>query len=308
MSDTELRRRLGDLAGLATVEDDAWDRLQERIAADPSRSPARGRGRARWQLGLVAAAAAALIVGAVLARRSDDDGGVRTIDEDTTTTLTEDTSTSSSTTTTTTSATTLPEGVGTADPPGETPGDEGDGSGATPEPGTTPDPGPGASPTPTTAAPAAPPPTVPGGDRVWVSVAASGYTLQGTFVESQPGRFRMSLWRQGGDHLADLLLSNRPGQNCLAGGDPVDLAQPEPGADLYTWGLVRADAARVRVVLGDGSSTNATLGASPYSGIRVWIARVASDQVDRFEALTSTGQVLHTAQWTTNLDAFPDRC
>ena len=118
----------------------------------------------------------------------------------------------------------------------------------------------------------------------------------------------MDIWRAGQGQVAQLLLFNRPGKNCLAGGNATDLAFPEAGADIYTWGLVRADAARVRIVTGDAQTTTATMGAEAYPGVRVWIGRIPSEQIDRLEALDSGGNILHDAPWGANLDAYPDSC
>jgi hypothetical protein len=160
----------------------------------------------------------------------------------------------------------------------------------------------------TTAATTPPPVTVPGGELVRVTFTASGYTLQGTFEDVGSGRFEMDIWRVGQGEVGQLLLFNRPGQNCLAGGNPTDFAFPEAGGDIYTWGLVRADAARVRVITTDAQTTNAVLGAEAYPGVRVWIARIPNDQIDRLEALDGSGGILHDALWGANLDAYPDSC
>lgn len=45
----------------------------------------------------------------------------------------------------------------------------------------------------------------------------------------------MDIWRAGQGQVAQLLLFNRPGKNCLAGGNATDLAFPQAGADIYTW-------------------------------------------------------------------------
>jgi hypothetical protein len=78
-----LRRRLGALAATTTFDEQAWDRIQHRIAT--RKRPGRARPSPRW---LVAAAAAMLVLlGAVLLTRGEDGGRVETDDtEDTTTT------------------------------------------------------------------------------------------------------------------------------------------------------------------------------------------------------------------------------
>ena len=75
----------------------------------------------------------------------------------------------------------------------------------------------------------------PGGAAVQLTSTASGYTLQGTFVDAGSGQFEMDIWRAGQGQVAQLLLFNRPGKNCLAGGNATDLAFPQAGADIYTW-------------------------------------------------------------------------
>jgi hypothetical protein len=308
MSDTELRRRLTAVADLATPhEDEAWEKLQERLAqsGDQARRPRRVAPRL-----LLAAAAAAALVGSYLLVHTTDDDRVRTVDDDTPTTTTSTTerprSTTSVTTTTTPPAAAGPGSSDDADSPtGTTTASPTGGDG----PGTGPD-GPVTPPnTPTTAAPGpSPTPTVPGGGVVQVAYTASGYTLQGTLEDLGSGRYGLDLWRAGQGRVSQLLLFNRPGYNCLAGGNSVDLAFPEAGADIYTWGLVRADAAHVRVVTTDARSTSATLGAEAYPGIRMWLARIPNDQLDRLEALDANGNILHEAPWAANLDAYPDRC
>ena len=111
------------------------------------------------------------------------------IDDDTTSTTAEDTpssTTSSSTTSLSTAAVPSVPGDPTGNPTGSPTDDTPPGGPVDGEnPGTVPNP-PGGTPA-TTAATTPPPMTVPGGDRVWVTYTASGYTLQGTFVDAGSG-------------------------------------------------------------------------------------------------------------------------
>jgi hypothetical protein len=179
LGEVELRRRLGAIASLVTVDDDGWEALQERLGH--SRPP-----RRRLPLKpLAAAAAAVLVLGVIVLVSRDQHERVTTVD--TTTTTGEDTSPSTSTTTadrgtgTTTSADAGAAPAGSADggPPGLGGGPGGGGGRA--DPGGTGSPPPGGTsaatgPTSTTGSSAPPGSTPPP-----VTAPTSGADLEVTF-------------------------------------------------------------------------------------------------------------------------------
>jgi hypothetical protein len=306
-SEVELRRRLGNLATLATADDaEGWEKLQQRLADTPS---ARRRLTPKQ---LLAVAAAIVALCAVILTRHDVGGQVRTVDDTTTTTRDKATTTTSTTSTTATSIAgdTLPTSPTAPGGPlgGSSPGGPvgpGDGASAqapgpgTPSGGSTAGASAGTTPPPTTSMTG----TSPDGPPVAVAFVTSEYTLQGTF-EVRGGTLVMNIWRLGGGHVADWVEGDQPGQNCLRGKNGVDFDFPEPGPHLYSWGVVRSDAAEVRIMTATGDWTTAVIGSEVAPGIRAWIGRRYTDQISRFEALDAAGNVLHTASW----NSFPDAC
>jgi len=154
---------------------------------------------------------------------------------------------------------------------------------------------------------------MPDGRAPSVTFAASGYTLQGTFWRA--GGLQMNVWRPDLGFQTGWSRTNSLGQECLAGKSEYAFDFPEPGSHAYSWGMVRADAAEVRIVSTTGDSTTAVIGTEAVPGLRPWIARSPSGQVDHYEARDAAGNVLHLAAWTnsnsppiTGFDAFPDTC
>jgi hypothetical protein len=301
-AEVELGRRLGNLATLAVVDDDAWETFQRRLADAPT---SRRRVTPKRVLAVVAAAIVVL-AGVLLLTRDDDGGRVRTVDDTTTTTDGGRTTTTSTTrpdgrTTTSTGAGGMPGGTpgGEAGPGGGTGSGTGAAGGGTPgsqpgAPGGLAGPG-GSSGT------TAPPPAEPGGPVPAVTFATPEYTLQATF-EVRGTTFIMNVRRVGGSHVSDWVVADQPGHNCLRGENENALSFPEPGPHLYSWGIVRSDAAEVRVVTHSGDWTTAVIGSEVAPGMRAWMARRYTEQISRFEALDSAGNVLHTAQWDTPQD------
>jgi hypothetical protein len=321
-TEVALRSRLEELAGTASVDDQAWEKIQNRIAGGHSAS---GRRRPTPRQ-LIAVAAAVILVCAIVWARRDSGQKVETVD-DTTTTTTDRVGRESTTTTSTTVAggpsrsETGPGGQPTGGPAsggagpgsgGDPAGQPGDG-GASPEGGTSPGGG-----GPATGAPPAssvPPPSgnMPDGRPPAVTFEASGYTLQATFWRIDEGTLYLNLWRPDRGYLANWSRSDRPGQNCLAGESEYPFDFPEPGSHAYSWGLVRADAAEVRIVSTTGESRTAAIGSVAVPGLRPWIAPSPSGQVDHYEARDASGAVLHVAASTTgtggqSFDAMPDTC
>jgi hypothetical protein len=305
-AEVELRRRLGDLATLAVVDDDAWETFQRRLAGAPT-----SRRRVTPKRVLAVAAAIVVLAGVLILARQDDGGRVRTVDDTTTTTDGGRTATTSTTrpdgrTTTSTGPGDVPGG-GTAGGGGG-PGGGGTGSGTGTgaaggagapgsQPGAPGGPaGPGGS-----SGTTAPPQAAPGGPAPAVTFTTPEYTLEATF-EVRGTTFIMNIWRVGGSHVSDWVAGDQPGHNCLRGKNAIALSFPEPGPHLYSWGIVRSDAAEVRVVTNSGDWTTAVIGSEVAPGIRAWIARRYTEQISRFEALDSAGNVLHTAQWETPED------
>jgi hypothetical protein len=317
-TELELIRRLDAAGATASVDEQAWAKIEGRIAARRRR---RRRPRPRQLLAL--AAAAVVVLAAILVVR-DDGSRVETHDPTTTTTdrdrrATTTTADDERPETTTTSIddrgnrpaqSTRPgggpapsgTGAGGAAPSSPSPGAPGaTGGGSSTDPGSPA--GGGSSPTtiPT------PHTTLPDGHAPAVSFAASGYTLQATFHFSS-GLFQVSIWRPDRGFLTDWVRDDQPGQNCLAGESEFEFDFPEPGTHAYSWGMVRADAAEVRVVATSGESTTAIIGAETVPGLRAWIAKSPPGQVDRFEARDAAGGILHIAPRAGGFDASPDRC
>jgi hypothetical protein len=309
--EVELKRRIGDLAALATVDgDQEWEKLQERLAANGGRatSPAQVRTalrtvRRRPVVRRVAAAAALVLLGAVILLQDDGDGRVHTVD-DTTTTTDDDGASTTSTTADPQTTTSTPPDV-SSPPPGSSedstgaPGDDpaaGPGAGAggtgSDDEGAAGSPG-GTSPS-DTAPEAIPPSTVPAGEPPSVTYPTGDYTLKAWFREANPTTYYMTIWRDGYGMVSDLVASIDPDHNCLAG-KSGSFAFPEPGLHMYSWGFVRADAAEVRVVTHAGEWTTAVIGDEAVPGLRPWIAARQTDQISRFEARDAAGNVLHTA-------------
>lgn len=116
-------------------------------------------------------------------------------------------------------------------------------------------------------------------------------------------------WRPGrAGRAGDWVANDQPGHNCLRGKNPAALDFPEPGPHLYSWGIVRSDASQVRMVTTSGDWTTATIGSEVAPGIRAWIGRRYTDQISRFEALDSAGNVLHSATAANDFDTPQDSC
>lgn len=316
-TEVALRSRLEELAGTASVDDHAWEKIQSRIAGGSSAS---GRHRPTPRQ-LIAVAAAVILVCAVVWARRDSGQKVETVDDTTTTTTDRVGRESTSTTSTTVAGGPSRSGTGPGGQPtggpasggtgpaagGATAGQPGDG-GASPGGG-----GPETGAPPTTSVP---PPSgnMPDGRPPTATFEASGYTLQATFWRIDEGVLYLNLWRPDRGYLANWSRSDRPGQNCLAGESEYPFDFPEPGSHAYSWGMVRADAAEVRIVSTTGESTTAAIGSVAVPGLRPWIAPSPSGQVDHYEARDASGTVLHVAASTTgtggqsSFDAVPDTC
>lgn len=306
--EADLSRRLGAIASTTTVDAEAWEHIQNRIASDPSRS-----WPTRWQLVAIVVALVSL-VGAISLFQKGDDSRIETVDETTTSTGHDATTTEPDRDTTTSSSTEpgdpSPESRSSS-PEDSAPADGRTGSGShEPErssstsptqPGgesagtsnTSPAPGSGGSGG-----------TLPDGYPPAASISQPGYTVDVSAFEYDE-HFYITLWRNGAEYWAESAWRNEPGrsQNCLAG------AGPEHGGELgdLAWGIVRSDAARVRMVTTSGNTSYATLGSEFFPGIRAWIGERPPGQVDRFEAVNANGDVLHTATgpvW----DASTDTC
>ena len=302
-AEAELRRRLRDLATLATV-DDAWDDLQRRLADAPTmghRGRLRGAfrspdGRPSWSRRVAVVAAAVAVIAGLIAL-SRDDGRDRTETVDTTTT-TVDRGTTSTTTgdqgTTTTTGDDRPEEVTGSPAPspgqsggpggGETsagPADEDENAGTTPTP---PNDGgdPGTVPPPST-------PTAPSGDPIAASIPHGDGTMDISAYENG-GNLYVDLWRDGTEYLTRTGWALAPGRNCLA----VDPTIHHDGElDSVRWGIVRADAAAVQIVTTTGERTTATLGPPRSSGVRAWLGPRPAGQVDHYLALAGDGAIMH---------------
>jgi hypothetical protein len=303
-AEAELRRRLGDLATLATV-DDAWDDLQRRLADAPAtghlgrfrgvfRSPDGRPSRSRRVIAV--AAAVAVVVGLIALSRDGRHDRTETVD---TTTTTVDRGTTSTTTgeqgaTTTTGGDRPGEVTGSSVPsPGQGGGPGGgetstgtpDGNGG---PGTTPAPpgdggDPGTVPPPST-------PTAPSGDPIAASIPHGGGTMDISAYESG-GNVYVDLWRNGTEYLTMTGWALAPGRNCLAVDPTVDY---DGELDSVRWGIVRADAAAVQIVTTTGERTTATLGPPRSSGVRAWLGPRPAGQVDHYLALAGNGATLHS--------------
>jgi hypothetical protein len=318
--EAELKRRLDDLASLATVGPEGWERFQERLAAPaPRRFPTRKQ--------LLAVAAVILVVCAIVWSRRDGTGDrVHVVDTTTTTTSDHDRTPASSTsstsaTSTTSSSTPAPAEGGTSggvvgSPTGADPGAGGDpGSGAgtgtgagaatgPPAGGTAPGAG-GGTGSPTTTPPATAPSTIDG-KTVWASYATPDYTLLVTLETGASPYLTTTIYRDDGTLVRDWVWPDRPGQNCLVGVLAMPFDFPE-GQHAYTFGLVRADAAAVRIVTGGGAQTTVAVGGEAHPGVRPWITRRQTDDVARMEALDAAGNVLTTAT-PSSFDSYPASC
>jgi hypothetical protein len=137
--------------------------------------------------------------------------------------------------------------------------------------------------------------TAPDGRVPAVTLSSSAYTVQAT-VWKEAGVHYMNLWGPDpGAYLTMWSWSETPGQNCLGGSGTVISGSDGQGHELH-WGLVRADAAEVRVVTTGSLWTSAVIGAEVVPGLRPWIAELPPGELDRFEARDAGGNVLHTAR------------
>jgi hypothetical protein len=305
-------RRLDDLAGRATVDDEAWDRIQERIAASPGGARRRPRIPLRpTPRQLLAAAAIVILVAAVVLTRHAADERIKTIDDTTTTTLDDDGG-SARTTTTDPDHTTSTAG------PGDSPGGGGDGSGAGDGPGAGTVPGGGPGPgggttTPNQANPGGytssssttPAATAPlDGRPVAVQFASSENVVVEATVWQDADGIHMNIWQANPYRLyTTWTWAIRPGQNCLAGsfGD-MEFPEAAPYAShSFSWGLARADAGVTVWTTGLGSGTPVATGSEVLPGLRPWISQHSPGSLERFTAGP------HTATAPT-WDAYPDTC
>jgi hypothetical protein len=111
--EAELSRRLEDLAATTTVDAEAWEKIQSRIAATSSRTRP-----TPWQL-VAVAAALVVVLGAIVLTRRDDGSRVETGDDETTTTTDHDTSSTSDRDLTTTSTIESSDSPGVPPPGGQ---------------------------------------------------------------------------------------------------------------------------------------------------------------------------------------------
>jgi hypothetical protein len=315
--EVELQRRLVTLVDRATVDAAAWSRIQDRIAgADLPSTPSTRRPR-RSRMVAAAAAVVLVVVGIVtVGHRLDDRGKVDTVDDDTTRT-TIDRDSQSTTTTSTSTPSELDPGDQPVDggigAPGTGPTADAGGNPGSPGGDTPPGATPGAGTTPPTVDPnAAPDGRVP---VVTYSLGtrSSDPSVAATVWQDASG-FHMNVWRTNPWRLHTTWdWGNVPGQNCLAGATGT-ISFPELGSSVtFSWGLVRADAAAVRVVTGadDEGSSLIVLGPEALPGLRPWLARTVAvygaDPISQFRAVDSTNATLHSAvapAW----DARPDPC
>jgi hypothetical protein len=308
-NEPEIRRRLADVAATTTLDEDrAWEQIQQRLAT-PGPHPVRPLATRQVRRRRAAVAAVViLVIGALLLTRDGDDRG-RVVTQNSTTT-TERSATTSTTdddgSTTTTSTTIRPgdapkAGPGTGGDPrtgpnattpggGPTPGSSASGSGQGGGGGTGMTSPPATSPSGTTPTPG----TAPDGRAPAVTLSSSAYTAQAT-VWIDGGGYYMNLWAPEPDAYLNMWSwAVNEGQNCLEGQSSV-LTGTDGQSHMLVWGLVRADAAAVRIVTTGGVSSTAALGSTALPGLRPWIGESPPGQVDRAEALDGAGNVLHTA-------------
>ena len=304
--EAELKRRLDDIASLAIVDPQAWERFQHRLAAPtPRRLPTRKQ--------LLAVAAVVLVVCAIVWSRGAGTGGrVRVVDTTSTTTSDHDRrpERSTSTTASTSSSAPVAPGGGTAGavvrpPTGVDPGAGGaPGAGGSPATGAGTGTGTGGS---TTTTPPATAPATIDGKTVWATYATPDYTLLLTLETGVSPYLTTTIYRDDGTLVRDWVWPDRPGQNCLVGVHAMPFDFPE-GQHAYTFGLVRADAAAVRIVTDGGAQTTATPGGEAHPGVRLWITRSPVENVARMEALDAAGRVLTTVTSSSGYDSYPATC
>jgi hypothetical protein len=303
-NEAEIRRRLADLAATTILDEDrAWEQLTERLlAAGPDQVRLLATRRVRQRL-IAVAAVVVLVIGALLLTFEGDDGGrVVTQDSTTTTDRNPTTSTTGDAGSTTTTSTTVrpgnaPEAVpGTGRGPGTGPGATTPGGGPTPGSGGQSGGGTGTTSPPATA-PSGTTPTpgaAPDGRVPAVTLSSSAYTAQAT-VWMDGGAYYMNLWApEPGAYSNAWSWAVDEGGNCLEGQSGV-ITGTDGQSHMLVWGLVRADAAAVRIVTTGGLSSTAALGSTALPGLRPWIGESPRGQVDRAEALDGAGNVLHTA-------------
>jgi hypothetical protein len=293
--------RLGDVAATTVVDAGAWDEIQSCLTAK--------RERTRPTRRQVVAVAAAVVVALCAVVLSRPDGGSRVDTVDQSTTVPEGATTSTTAADRDTTASTGASGDSS------TAGSQGSGPGSGTQPGENPTgtagPGsptqPGGRPaTTTTSAPGSPAPSGPfRGYPVGVSFSRPGYTVN-LAVHETDTEYVMDVWRDDSEYLISWGWWKRQGRtNCLGGvGDGY-----EDGTlgDLH-WGMVRADAAAVRIVAMDGTMTYAVLGSEFAPGIRPWIGEEPVSHWLHYEALDAEGNILHSANTDTVWDAYPDTC
>jgi hypothetical protein len=125
-------------------------------------------------------------------------------------------------------------------------------------------------------------------------VTLSAYTVWGT-AWADGGNYSMNVWApELGTYLDGWSWTGSPGGNCLEV-STSSLAGSDGRSHPLVWGLVRADAAAVRIVTTGNLSSSAVLGSEVAPGLRPWIAEAPRGQVDRAEALDGAGGVLHTS-------------
>jgi hypothetical protein len=314
-NEAEIRRRLADLAATTILDEDrAWEQITERLAAaGPDQVRLLATVRVRQRL-VAVAAVVVLVIGTFLLIREGDDGGrVVTQDSTTTTDRNPTTSTTGDAGSTTTTSTTVGPGnapaavPGTGGGPRTGPGATTPGGGSTPSSGGQSGGGTGTASPPTAPSGTTPTPgTAPDGLAPAVTLSSSAYTAEAT-VWMDGGAYYMNLWAPEPDAYLNMgSWAVNDGRNCLEGQSSV-LTGTDGQSHVLVWGLVRADAAAVRIVTTGGLSSTAALGSTALPGLRPWIGEGPPGQVDRAEALDGAGNVLHTAT-TPGWFATPDTC
>lgn len=280
-----LRRRLGDIAATTTLDPEAWEGFEARLATQPDR---RGHGPGV----LLAVAAVVLVVlGVTMALLRGDDADRLDMAGNEATTTTEETtrrpgSTTTSTTApgTTTTTAAAPEAGGGTDPGGGTSPDA-----SQPEVGDPP------------LTPAQPEPLATRAEPVLTLPASGGeYTVEliwdgetmyfrrtddvGTTVPGAPdgyGHVESSGWGAVG----------APG--CLASSGQ-EYGFPDAGIHAFTWGVMGSGIARVDVVMAEGARHAAGVGSELGGGARAWIVERSLGTVQRIEGRDANGEVVTT--------------
>jgi hypothetical protein len=296
MTETDVVRRLADVATTTGVDPDAWLKIRARITDLPP-APARRHVPRRLVLAVAAALIVVLGMAAILARGDGD--RVRTVD-DPTTTLDPHPTTPDRRRTTTTSpsaGTSLPEGGA---PAGDAPSTAVAGSSGTDRGRISASPtgtGTGSGSGPPTSAPAGPtdttrpsPPaptrlspmgvvsSTQGFDVELVYSANTLYIRRTDDVGSVPGP------PDGYGYLDAVTWGDVSGASCLTWGGNAYMFPGATQPEVVVFGVVSTAVTQFLIVMGDGTPFGGAPGPIVEPGLRVWFANLPDGPIDHIEA------------------------